>query len=125
MREQYASLTHAQAALSLDGGILELSPECNVNFCRDEDDAVVVQVGVSTAEGVFIDSELAANLLPLHRALVNYFDGGFHNGITMLKVTFTDNGYLVVGDDMDDADATVSFEADSVTSLLEQVSKLN
>ncbi len=53
------------------------------------------------------------------------FDGGFHNGITMLKVTFTENGYLVVGDDMDDADATVSFKADSVTSLLEQVSKLN
>tara|TARA_B100000508_G_scaffold57020_1_gene44372 strand:+ start:216 stop:347 length:132 start_codon:yes stop_codon:yes gene_type:complete len=43
----------------------------------------------------------------------------------MLKVTFTENGYLVVGDDMDDADATVSFKADSVTSLLEQVSKLN
>jgi hypothetical protein len=124
--KSHPTLEAIKASYKLTSGILEITSENKVNFCRHEDDPVIIQIGWVTNDGFDVDSELAAKAVDIHTQLNRYFEGGCHDGISMLVLSFDNNneGYSIYGDDNDDECKPVSVESKTFDSLVEAIGKL-
>jgi hypothetical protein len=125
--KSYPTLEAIKADFKLISGILEITSENKVNFCRHEDDAVIIQIGWVTNDGFDVDSELAEKAVDVHTQLNRYFEGGCHDGISMLVLSFDNNdeGYSIYGDDNDDECEPVSVQSNTFSELIEAIEKLN
>ena len=124
--QSYPTLEKIKSTFNLNTGILEVTDENKLNFCRHEDDAVIVQIGWVTNTGFDVDTALTAKAAEVHSKLNSYLEGGCHGGITMvvLSLDSENKGYNVFGDDTDNECEPVQVESDSVTGLINDIDKL-
>lgn len=124
--KSHPTLEAIKSAFKLTSGILEITSENKVNFCRNEDDAVIVQIGWADSKNYSVDSELAAKVEEIHTMLNRYLEGGCHDGITMLVLSLDpeNNGYVIYGEDADDECEPVSKYPESFTDLIEVIESL-
>jgi hypothetical protein len=120
------TLKAIKSTFGIKTGILEVS-ESNLNFCRHEDDAVIVQIGWVTNNGFDIDAELVEKVTDIHTKLNRYFEGGCHGGISMLVLSLDskDEGYRIYGDDTDGECEPVEAESQTLSGLIDVIDKLN
>jgi hypothetical protein len=107
-------------------GIFETTQNNKLNFCSHEDDAVIVQIGWVTSEGFDIDAELAKKASDVHTKLTRYFEGGCHEGISMLVLNLDSSNkeYIIYGDDTDGDCEPVEVKSNTFADLIEAIDKL-
>ena len=123
----FPKITHVIEEFSLQAGYLESVDGAKLNYSRNEDDAVIVQIGQrgrSVLNGWAIDEELTSIVKDVHRDLLRVLEGG-HRDLSMLVLSFTESGYCLLGDnaDGDDGDDLV-LQCDSLDELVAQIKQL-
>lgn len=108
----YASRHDVQAAFSIALPVHVY--EHNVVVCRNDDDPVIVQIGSLHGTALMIDDALARHADTLHAKLTQFFEGGAHRGLTLLRLSILD-------DDVDDESCDIEIYRDSVDGLIDAI----
>lgn len=95
--------------------------EHKVVVCRNDDAPVIVQIGTLNGTALMIDDALARHADTLHAKLTRFFEGGSHHGVTLLRLSIRDDGYFILGDDVDDESCTIEIYRDSVAGLIDAI----
>ncbi len=122
----YATLDAIKTAFNITTGLFIIESNGKVTVCDSDDDAVIVQIGWVNGDGFEIDEALATQADAIYQKMKRYFEGGCHDGISMLVLSFDseEKNYLLYGDDNDDECEPISLDADNVEELIEKISAL-
>jgi hypothetical protein len=121
----YTSLGCVKEAFNLSKWCIEVTDTDAINLCENEDDPVIIQIGLVDDDGrLGIDTELATQAPQFYALMDQYFLGGFHGGITMLVLSIKPDGYLLCGDDIDNESATIEIRCETLEEMTAKINAL-